>query len=106
MIRNTVTPTRYINQDVLAMRIDAAERVDRAERLEQERMAMEKVRGLGDKETKLYQRINQASQNDTAEKRRTEVGIKEKIKTEEEKQKRLLEEREQLETLLREQEYY
>lgn len=99
MPRNTITKPRYINEEILAQRISEAAEWDKQERLEQERMTMEKVRGLGDKETKLYQRINQVSQNDSAEKRRTELNLKEKIRLEEERQAELVKENEELKEL-------
>lgn len=60
MPRNTLTPPRYINPDVLSMRIDQAEKADRAQRLQEEKETMQQVRGLSDKETDLFRRVNRA----------------------------------------------
>lgn len=66
-IRATITPQKHVNQDVLAMRIDAAEKSERAERAQQQQ---EKAVGHSVKETDLIRRINTSSETDTLEVRR------------------------------------
>ncbi|TSC86701.1 MAG: hypothetical protein G01um10147_782 [Microgenomates group bacterium Gr01-1014_7] len=98
MPRTQVTQERYINQDILAARIAAAEL---AERQERESAKGEKVKAHSDQMTNLFTRINAASEGDTLEIRRAQE-LNEILKTDNENLKAEEEETREYNQTLRE----